>query len=402
MADKMRDSSDDGFYRIVLSPVALFIPIAGICAFFGDGMDWGAFPPFFAMGVVSLYILMGVAYVMLSGRKSLRVMAAISAIANGSLLMFLSEFLHAGTVLTCAGLFIMLAGLLLAITSLTPPGESLFARKIDNIVSKSVDISELKKILNSIQYPCVFLEKGPGGVEQIVAFNTRFVELSGFEDKSLRGAQIDAILPENQEDGKFKHENETWVVKRTAKGRQALLMLSPIQSKVPTKIEIFDSIDPITGLYVVGFMKHKARSDIESIIRGKRKLSVVLFRLSYQKNSAVEPSDDEKSLCNATFARIVIESIRVCDSAFKVSNNEVLLLMPDTPSLGADKVVMRIYSSMKKASGVECPSLSKARLEYAQRDFIGGTDLPQYDKLLDEMTITLNSSSASADVAISA
>jgi GGDEF domain-containing protein len=179
-------------------------------------------------------------------------------------------------------------------------------------------------------------------------------------------------------------------------------MLSPVEAKAPTKIEIFDSIDPTTGLYAVGFMKHKARSDIESIIRGKRKMSAVLFRLSYRNTSTMEPSDEDRSVCSSAFAKIVMNSIRVCDSAYKVSSDEILLLMPDTPATGADKVVLRIYAAAKKMSAVECTSLAKVRIEYAKRDFMGGTDLPHYDKILDEMTASINVASLNSEIAVGA
>jgi hypothetical protein len=265
-----------------------------------------------------------------------------------------------------------------------------------------MDMAELKKIMDSIQFPCVFLERDAKNGERIAAINNLFINMFGLDEKKTIGAPIESILKDNADDNRFKYGGENWVVKRTTKGKQVFLMLSPVHAKDQTKIEVFDSIDPLTGLYVVGFMKHKARSDIESIIRGKRRLSVALFRLSFNKTSVVEPSEEEKTICNIAFGRIVIESIRICDSAYLISSNEVLLLMPDTPSIGADKVILRIYSVVKKMASVECPSLAKARLEYAQRDFIGGTDLPQYDKILEEMTITLNSNGSSFDSAISA
>ncbi|MDR1483166.1 MAG: hypothetical protein LBI74_11130 [Synergistaceae bacterium] len=396
-----KKTENEGLYRIMLFPLTLLVPIVIICALFSRGVDFDALPPFFSMGIISLYVLMTVAYIVIGKRNRLRPMSAISAIANGTLALFLSEVFKVGTAFTMAGFFVMLAGMLLAITSLTPEEESLFARKVDNIISKNVDIAELKKILNSIHYPCVFIERNSRGEEEIVASNISFADIMELGEKDLIGVKIRDVLPEHLDDGKYKRGNDTWVVKRTARGRQVLLMLSPVEAKAPTKIEIFDSIDPLTGLYMVGFMKHKARSDIESIIRGKRKLSAVLFRVSYRNVSEVEPSDDEKSLCNSTFSKIVLQSIRVCDSAYKVANGEVLLLMPDTPSTGADKVVLRIYATVKKMSAVEYPALSKVRIEYTQRDFVGGTDLPQYDKLLDEMTIAI-SSFVNSDMAVSA
>jgi GGDEF domain-containing protein len=402
MAGNIKYREDTAFYRVILSPVTLLIPIVGICTLFSGGVNFDALPPFFSMGIVSLYVLMVVAYVIIGKKNRLKVLAAVSAIANGALLLFLSALLSNGTAFTVAGFFIMLSGMLIAITSLTPEEESLFARRVDNIISKNVDISELKKILNSIQYPCVFLEKNQKGEEEIIASNTSFADIMEVSGKDLIGVGIRDVLPEHLDDGKYKRGNDTWVVKRTAKGRQVLLMLSPVEAKAPTKIEIFDSIDPTTGLYVIGFMKHKARSDIESIIRGKRKMSAVLFRLSYPNTSLVEPSDEEKSVCSNAFSKIVMKSIRVCDSAYRVSNDEILLLMPDTPATGADKVVLRIYATTKKMSAVECTSLAKVRIEYAKRDFMGGTDLPHYDKILDEMTASINVTALSSEIAIGA
>ncbi|MDR3355477.1 MAG: hypothetical protein LBO21_10590 [Synergistaceae bacterium] len=402
MASNVKNREDAAFYKIILTPLTLLVPIVGICTLFSGGVDFDALPPFFSMGIVSLYVLMVVAYTIIGKKNNLKAMAAVSAIANGSLLLFLSALLSNGTAFTMAGFFIMLSGMLLAITSLSPEDESLFARRVDNIISKNVDISELRKILNSIHYPCVFLEKNQHGEEEIIASNTSFADIMEIGEKELVGVRIKDVLPEHLDDGKYKRGNDTWVVKRTAKGKQVLLMLSPVEAKAPTKIEIFDSIDPTTGLYMAGFMKHKARSDIESIIRGKRKMSAVLFRLSYPSTGSVEPSDEEKSICGSAFAKIVMKSIRVCDSAYRVSSDEILLLMPDTPATGADKVVLRIYASAKKMSAVECTSLSKVRIEYAKRDFVGGTDLPHYDKILDEMTTSINVTTLGTDIAVGA
>jgi hypothetical protein len=177
MSDNVKYREDTAFYRLILSPVTLLIPIVGICSLFSGGVNLDALPPFFSMGIVSLYVLMVVAYVIIGKKNRLKVLAAVSAIANGALLLFLSALFTNGTAFTMFGFFIMLGGMLLAITSLTPEEESLFARRVDNIISKNVDISELKKILNSIQYPCAFLEKNQRGEEEIIASNTSFADI---------------------------------------------------------------------------------------------------------------------------------------------------------------------------------------------------------------------------------
>ncbi|MDR3330990.1 MAG: hypothetical protein LBT08_00035 [Synergistaceae bacterium] len=394
MPANSRGGGNDKFYNLLLSPLVLLIPIAIVTAAFSSGVNVYDFHPSFVAGGVCVYIMMGIVYAMLGKKRGTKAMAAASAISNGTSLLLLSIFFGDSPVFTMAGFVILLVGMMVIVTSIAPQGESLFARKVDNILSQNVEISEFKKILDSIQYPCVFLEKNPNRGDEMMAANSAFVKMFGLNDKNIMGGKIDTVLPEYDDNSVFKHKGEQWQVKRTVKGKQILLMLSPLpKTKEALKIEVFDSIDPLTGLYMIGFMKHKARSDIESIIRGKRKMSVVLFRLVFNV-SEVEPSDDEKTICYIALGKIAMASIRVCDSAYKVASNEILLLMPDTPSLGADKVVLRIYAAMKKMASVECPSLSKARLVYAQRDFVGGTDLPHYDKILLEMTTTFNATNA--------
>ncbi|MDR1136904.1 MAG: hypothetical protein LBK91_01155, partial [Synergistaceae bacterium] len=166
------------------------------------------------------------------------------------------------------------------------------------------------------------------------------------------------------------------------------MMFSPIlRSKEASKIEVFDAIDLATGLYVEGFMKYKAKSDVESINRGKRKVSVAFFKLSFPKDAAIGISEDERKLAHVVLGRIIQQSIRACDSAYRTAGDEVLLFMPDTPNSGSKIVVSRIYSGLKSTIAVECPILARSILDYVDRDFVGGADLPSYDKLLEEMSL---------------
>ena len=112
----------------------------------------------------------------------------------------------------------------------------------------------------------------------------------------------------------------------------------------------------------------------------------MFFKLTYPPGAAIGVSDDEMRLASVIMGRVILQSIRICDSAYRLADDEVLLLMPDTPKAGSKVVISRIYALLKRTSAVECPSLSKAIMDCADRDYMGGTDLPPYDKLPGELS----------------
>jgi hypothetical protein len=44
---------------------------------------------------------------------------------------------------------------------------------------------------------------------------------------------------------------------------------------------------------------------------------------------------------------------------------------------------------MKSAAAVEHPQCSRVIIDYTGRDYVGGVDLPPYDKILDELSVAL-------------
>ena len=204
------------------------------------------------------------------------------------------------------------------------------------------------------------------------------------------GKTLDSLVTLDQRTNRVIHSGEEWDARRTVRGRQVLVMFSPVlRTKEASTIEVFDAIDVSTGLYSAGFMKYKARSDIESVNRGRRKLSAVLLKLTFPPGIESSIDEDERRLAEVIFGRVVGKSIRVCDSGYRTSDSEVLLIMPDTPNSGSKVVISRILVGMKSAAAVECPQCSRAIIDYADRDYVGGVDLPPYDKILSELSVAL-------------
>ena len=259
------------------------------------------------------------------------------------MLIFFSIAFESGIFFNFLGFIVTIVGIVAGISAATPSGESLFARKIDRIMPRSLDMEELQKIIDAIPFPCVFMERVENGEEQIVAYNPQMAENFGLGKGNILGKTLDSLVTLDQRTNRVIHSGEEWDARRTVRGRQVLVMFSPVlRTKEASTIEVFDAIDVSTGLYSAGFMKYKARSDIESVNRGRRKLSAVLLKLTFPPGIENSIDEDERRLAEVIFGRVVGKSIRVCDSGYRTSDSEVLLIMPDTPNSGSKVVISRI------------------------------------------------------------
>ena len=377
-------SGNRSFLTYLMSPLVLVAPIILVTAYVGR-FDLSNTDPVLAAGVAIIFCIMSGFYILLCRGGMIKPAIALGLATNGMLVIFFSSVFSSGIVFVLVGFLLVIVGIFAGMSAAAPI-ETMFPRKIENIMPQNLSVGELSKIIEAIQFPCVFMERGEKGIERIVAFNQAFTIEFGLEKGKILGSELGSLLPMEQDNLHIKHKGEEWVIKRTARGRQILTMLSPvIKSVEAAKIEVFDAIDVSTGLYAAGFMKYKARSDIESVNRGKRRLTAVLFKLNFPKEEAAGISDEEQKLAFVLVGRTIQSAIRVCDSAYRVTDNEVLLIMPDTAKSGANIVISRVHNLLKQTSTIECPNLSKTVLYNVDRDYLGGMDLPQYDKILEEM-----------------
>jgi hypothetical protein len=378
-----------GALKYAVSPIFFLLPIVFVTGFVGD-FEHFDIKPEFVVEVGAVYIILSGFYLTLCQRGKENAAVAVGCITDGMMLIFFSVAFEAGIVFNFLGFIVVIVGIIAGIYATTPSKESLFARKIDRIMPRSVGVEELQKIIDAIPFPCVFMERAEGGDEQIVAFNPQFADNFELEKKKILGRTLDSLVMMGPEANRAIHSGEEWDVRRTVRGRQILVMFSQIlRSKEASTIEVFDAIDVSTGLYSAGFMKYKAKSDIESVNRGRRKLSAVLLKLTFPPNAELSIKEDERKLAEVIFGRVVWKSIRACDSGYRTDDNEVLLIMPDTPTSGSRVVISRIFAGMKSASAVECPQCSIAIINYTDRDYLGGVDLPEYDKILTELSVAL-------------
>jgi GGDEF domain-containing protein len=143
-------------------------------------------------------------------------------------------------------------------------------------------------------------------------------------------------------------------------------------------------VDAESGLYTPYYMKYKAESDVQACRRYKRRLAVILFQLEFESKNLIVPSDEAKKTAFTAFAQMTAISIRPCDAAYRVGEDEIAVFLPDTSQQGAKIVLTRLVNNMKKIGLVEVPELVAAHLTDATVNFFG-EELSSLDQVMKEL-----------------
>jgi GGDEF domain-containing protein len=370
--DIKKKSEGGGFLEALAFPPFLLVPIF-IVTLLAKGNS-SASAPIFVPAVFALLISYGAMSILfVSLRKSgmKRAANAVSFLSSGVLLLFLSFAMGLGDVFGWVGTALIGCGLVLAMSQIVTSAPKRFTVVGSNLLPDSVSQLEIKKLLDAMAFPSAFLKMDEAGEERVVAINEPFAAILGKNNNSIKDTLFSSVLPNNENAVNFKLGNAKWVPHRTTRGTQTLFMLTPMvkaqedESSGPT-----DAIDKETGLFTPLFLKYRAGADVEACRRYGRKLSVVLFRLSFNKLT-VKPSEEIVRKACAEFGKLVIASLRACDSGYRLNDHEVLLYLPDTPQSGSKTVVGRILGKVKKLSSVECVELDSANVDEVTINYFG-------------------------------
>jgi GGDEF domain-containing protein len=313
---------------------------------------------------------------------------SVSLLANGVLLLFLSFAMGLGEIFAWAGTALIAGGLFTLMSQIVTPPKTQFSSAGTDLLPESVSYGEVKKLLDAMAFPSAFLKKNEDGVDIVVAINDTLAGIVGLgkNEQQARGVPFFNILPNNEIGKTFKFADAEWVPHRTTKGRQTLFMLTPMlkvaESSGPT-----DAIDAETGLFTPLFLRYRANADVEACRRYGRKLSVVLFRISFEK-CAIKPSDDAIKKAFAEFGRMVVASLRACDSGYRLREDEVLVYLPDTPQSGSKTVVNRVMDKVRKLSRVECVELEMAEIDEVTINYFGD-EVVSVDEVMNDMYIAM-------------
>ena len=387
----------------------------------GSGNKWGemlAFPPVLLLPILLIGLIGGASYA--AERSSTALLSSLvfsyaalsiayptllrhghqkaawgaALLADGILLLCVAFEFRTAAAFGWVGLGLFLAGLATVLTQLSPPPKQRFAKNNPNLLPDSIEKTDIKAMLSIVAFPAAFLEIDDVGVERIAASNDALAAILGRTADKLDGQPFSSVIPPDVEERTMLFADAEWVAHRTTKGKQTLFLLSPAV-KAPEQETACagpgDIVDAETGLYTQHYMTYKAESDIQACRRYKRRLAAVLLKLTFDAGNLVQPSDDSKKYAFLCFARMVSISIRACDTAYLVSDDEVLIFLPDAPQDGVKSVVARMSANIRKLAAVECMDLAPAKLLDASVNFFG-EELTSADDVVKELYIVMNRS----------
>jgi GGDEF domain-containing protein len=371
------------FPPLLLAPVFIVTMLAN-----KTNGNSGTFMPAFIAMLLS-YAVMSVAFIALR-KKGLRVAAnAVSMIANGVILIFFSIVIGTGGIFGWLGTILLTCGLIIAAAQITSAPPARFSRISADLLPDSVSELEVRKLLDAMDFPSAFLKKDDNGEDWPIAVNGILVSLIGKTEKEIKGSPFSEIIPDNGESSVVHFKDKEWIQHRTTRGKQTLFMLTPAVKKMEKDFSgPKDAIDPETGLFTQLFLKYRASADVESCRRYGRKLSVLLFRISFDK-APIVPSDKAKKNAYAAFGQMVTESLRACDSGYRLNEDEVLIYLPDTPQSGAKTVSFRIMDRVRKLSKVECVELGIANIQEFSVHYFG-EDVFSVDQVMNDIYVEMN------------
>lgn len=342
---------------------------------------------------VVAYFALSTAYMTLLKKGQKKAAWASALIADGILLLFVSAQFGAGGSFGWLGMFLLLGGLFLSISQLTPPQTARFAKNSPDLLPETIEKQDIKIFIASIPFPTAFLQKDEADIERVLTANEAFTTVTGRVGAKLDGTPFAEIIPPNMESRALVYADAEWVSHRTSKGKQTLFMLSP-SVKVPEPQPLpteYSILDVETGLYTLYYMKYKVESDAQACRRYKKRLAVVAFVLEFDGNTLIVPSDEAKQNAFAAFGQMISVSIRACDTAFRTNENEIVIFLPETSQSGAKNVSNRLIEHMRKLAKVECTELAMAKLTDTYVNFIG-EEIVSLDQVMQELYIAMNRS----------
>lgn len=392
MATTKKKNGDNSWLKIAAFPPVMLLPVSLLALAGTPAPGYGVpLPTPLLTALVFLYLTLSVAYVTLLKKDRAKAAWSASLVANGILFVGAAVEFIKNPIFAWLGVLLLIPGLFMAITQMSPPPKPRFAQTPVGLFPSGVGKTEVKAILATLPFPTAFLEENDAGDGRIVAANQALSAMLGKPVEKLVGTPLEAHLPPDSGGRPIRFADAEWVPHRTTEGKQTLFMLSP--AAIVPKPTLSDPsehhiVDPDTGLYTPLYMQYKAKADVNFCIRYNKRLSVLLLRLRFDTTNLVPPSDEVRQSALSAFGRMISVSIRGCDTAYRLEDDDVAIFLPEASQNAAQTVATRMTDNMKKLAQMECPELGAANLFDASVSLFG-EEIASLDQVMKELRLVM-------------
>jgi diguanylate cyclase (GGDEF)-like protein len=126
------------------------------------------------------------------------------------------------------------------------------------------------------------------------------------------------------------------------------------------------TIDPLTGLYNRRAMQSEFERQFKAVKRYSRPLSIIMMDIDHFKHYNDNNGHQAGDSLLSTMGSILLKSIREVDIAARYGGEEFLLILPETPLVGATVVAKRLEKK-----------IAETKFEFAEKQPMGSISVSQ-------------------------
>ena len=300
-------------------------------------------PPLIWGLVISVYICMCGISVFFIVKGDRRFNVGISALTQGMLLAVMA--LQSGAMfLSWIGLVLFLVGLFLVFYYATRGDAS--ARESKAEKTQNASAPTIEKLLAKMDLPICYTDsKG-----MVSWASESFLTEVGRTQEEITGEVIADVLPIDDETVTLP--SGKWWITQVKEGARYYFRLAPTEGDKPqAAVETRPAAAPRgpsiydqdTGLYTDEYRRIRGPEEVMRAQRYKRSLSGMLIELTFNPNTGVKLSDEQRTMLNNAFAVKVKSALRAMDCGFFMEDHfRIQLLLPETPQAGAKTLMSRL------------------------------------------------------------
>lgn len=331
--------------ELFLIPPVLSVPLLlGVLAL-GEGSG-STLPPVVWMGALGTYGTCSALYVfrLLRGQRGGGV--CLQLLAQGVLLPLVALSAGSPSLVAWGGFAVFAAGLLAAVQGVL--GSEMGEKPLDQD-----ERGPAPALVRAVaQFPLPVLLTDTAGVVRGVS--PSLVELLAPTVSRIEDQPVETLLDINATEGTFRGKRWSQEQVPLLEDGGVLFVLEPSPGALAPEPERSESresglalLNPQTGLFSEGFLPLRCEEELARDHRYRRWMTAILLRLSL--TSVVTPA--EERAVGETFGKQVKDTIRTCDVGFQLRNNDILLLLPETPLGGGQILVKRLYEQLETLMG---------------------------------------------------
>lgn len=328
-----KQSSSDPLW-LLIPPVPTFI-IALYLTFFSRSSQRIDLDTTLWIFIALLYLIISIVYVIFLNLRMKKPVIPLQMLAQGLALIILPLVMGAPCGISWIGIALMTAGIISII--------NLVIKWINNRPSKSIktDVTHIDEektpdmLIKSLPFPALaFDDQG-----DVLNYNKEMINLLGIEEKEFSSQDLNLIFPSDMKE--IEINGKKWLISRKKYSKNSnLLYLTENTEENSDLFKDTGITDMETGLLSKNISDIVITAELKRSFRYRRWLSIIFLRIVSKNNP--DATSDCPELIGTEYGKFLKSQVRECDMAFRIDRGSYLLLLPETPGVGAKNTVKKL------------------------------------------------------------